>query len=91
MLEHLLHCAPADAAALVPLGDHEPPQEVAIRRLVEGEDEPGGLPVGIDRPHPVPGSEMGLRDGDRVGRDERALVDRDLELADRRSPERSRT
>jgi hypothetical protein len=42
VLEHLLHRAPADAAALVPLGDHEPPQEVALRRLVEGEDEADG-------------------------------------------------
>ena len=77
------HRAPADAAALVPLGDHEPPQEVALRRVVEGEDEADGLPVGVDRPHPVPGGEVGLRDRDRVRRDERALVGRHLELADR--------
>jgi hypothetical protein len=28
VLEHLLHRAPADAAALVLLGDHEPPHTV---------------------------------------------------------------
>ena len=83
MLEHLLHRAPADAAALVPLGDHEPPEEIALRRLVEGQDEADRLPLGVDRPHPVPRSEVSLRDRDRVRRDERALVGRDLELADR--------
>jgi hypothetical protein len=32
VLEHLLHRAPAHAAALVALGDHEPPQ---VSRPVE--------------------------------------------------------
>ena len=82
MLDHLVHRAPADAAALVPLGDHEPPQKVALGRVVEGEHEADGLAVGVDRPHPVPGVGVSLRDRDRVRRDERALVGRHLELAD---------
>src|SRR5690242_8349076 len=39
VLEPPLHRAPADAAAPVALRDHEPPQEVALSRIVEGEDE----------------------------------------------------
>src|SRR6266536_478972 len=66
------------------LGDHEPPQVIAVvRRILVGEDEAGRLAVGVDRPHPVLRSEVRLCDRDPVRRDESALLARYFEAADR--------